>query len=82
MAPQTLARLAETTGRLPGRRSAVELAAPRLAFLSRSAEILERAVTRPKIPLYPRVSRQLQTMLEAALTAGSSPTRPQRMRPN
>jgi multiple sugar transport system substrate-binding protein len=73
VAPQTLARLAETTGRLPARRSAVELAAPRLPFVSQSAEILERAVTRPKIPLYPRVSRQLQTMLEAALTRRLAP---------
>lgn len=73
VAPETLARLAEATGRLPGRRSAVELAAPNLPFLSQSAEILERAVTRPKIPLYPRVSHQLQTMLEAALTGRLTP---------
>jgi multiple sugar transport system substrate-binding protein len=73
MAPQTLARLAEATGRLPGRRTAVELAAPRLPFVSQSAEILERAVTRPKIPLYPRVSRQLQSMLEAALIGRLAP---------
>jgi multiple sugar transport system substrate-binding protein len=73
VAPRTLAGLAEATGRLPGRRSAVELAAPRLPFLSQSAEILERAVTRPKIPLYPQVSRQLQSMLEAALTGRLSP---------
>ena len=68
VAAPTLARLAEATGRLPGRRSAVELAAPALSFVSQSAAILDAATTRPKIPLYPRVSRQLQTMLEAALT--------------
>jgi multiple sugar transport system substrate-binding protein len=71
--PATLARLAWATGRLPGRRSAVEIAAPALPFLSESAEILETAVTRPTIPLYPRVSLQLQTMLEAALTGRLSP---------
>jgi multiple sugar transport system substrate-binding protein len=73
VAPRTLAGLAETTGRLPGRRSAVELAAARLPFVSQSAEILEHAVTRPKIPLYPQVSRQLQSMLESALTGRLSP---------
>lgn len=30
-------------------------------------------MTRPKIPLYPRVSLQLQTMLEAALTGRLDP---------
>ena len=73
VAPRTLACLAEATGRLPGRRSSVELAAPRLPFVAQSAEILERAVTRPKIPLYPQVSRQLQSMLEATLTGRLAP---------
>jgi maltose-binding protein MalE len=44
------------------------VAAARLPFVSQSAEILERAVTRPQIPLYSQVSRQLQSMLEAVLT--------------
>ena len=73
VAPQALARLAQATGRVPARRSAVELAAPDLPFLSQSAEILGSAVTRPHIPLYPRVSKQLQTMLEAALTGRLEP---------
>ena len=51
----------------------MELAAPDLPFLSQSAEILGSAVTRPHIPLYPRVSQQLQTMLEAALTGRLDP---------
>ena len=73
VAPEALARLAHATGRVPARRSAVELAAPVLPFLSQSAEILGSAVTRPHIPLYPRVSKQLQTMLEAVLTGRLAP---------
>src|SRR6476620_7106538 len=71
--PEALARLAQATGRVPARRSAVELAAPGLPFLSQSAEILGSAVARPHIPLYPRVSQQLQTMLEATLTGPLEP---------
>jgi maltose-binding protein MalE len=33
----------------------------------------KRAVTRPQIPLYPQVSRQLQSMLEAVLTGRLAP---------
>ena len=73
VAPQALARVARSTGRLPGRRSAVELAAPHVPFVSASAELLQHAVVRPKIPLYPRVSTQLQAMLEATLTGRLDP---------
>jgi multiple sugar transport system substrate-binding protein len=73
VAPDALAQLGRATGRVPARRSAVELAAPDLPFLSQSAEILGRAVTRPTIPLYPRVSTQLQAMLEAVLTGRLGP---------
>jgi multiple sugar transport system substrate-binding protein len=73
VAPEALARLARETGRVPARRSAVRLASPDLGFLSQSAEILEHAVIRPTIPLYPRVSSQLQAMLEAALTGRLEP---------
>lgn len=68
VSPAALARAARATGRIPARRSAVALATPDQAFLSQTAEMLERAVTRPTTPLYPRVSAQLQTMLEAVLT--------------
>lgn len=68
VAPGALARVARTTGRIPARRSAVALATPDHRFLSQTAEMLERAVTRPTTPLYPRVSAQLQAMLEAVLT--------------
>ncbi len=73
VAPHALAQLARATGRVPARRSAVDLAGPDLRFLSQSAEILGQAVTRPKIPLYPRVSTQLQAMLEAVLTGRLGP---------
>jgi ABC-type glycerol-3-phosphate transport system substrate-binding protein/DNA-binding transcriptional regulator YhcF (GntR family) len=68
LAPDALAAIARTTGRIPARRSAIALAAPELGFLSQTSELLERAVIRPATPLYPRVSAQLQAMLEATLT--------------
>jgi ABC-type glycerol-3-phosphate transport system substrate-binding protein len=68
VAPGALARVAKATGRIPARRSAVSLARPDDRFLAQTAELLERAVTRPVTPLYPRVSAQLQAMLEAVLT--------------
>jgi multiple sugar transport system substrate-binding protein len=73
LAPEALARIASVTGRIPSRRSAVALAGPALPFLSQTAEMLEHAVTRPSTPLYPRVSAQLQGMLEAVLTGRLGP---------
>ncbi len=73
VAPDTLARISYTTGRIPPRRSAIALAAQDSQFVSLTAGILGRAVTRPATPLYPRVSAQLQTMLEAVLTGRLSP---------
>ncbi len=75
VAAKQLARIARATGRIPSRRSAVALAAPAFPFLSQTAEMLERAVTRPATPLYPRVSAQLQAMLEAVLTGRLGPAR-------
>jgi multiple sugar transport system substrate-binding protein len=66
--PQELARVSRATGRIPARRSAIALAEPNPPFLSQTAEMLESAAIRPATPLYPRVSAQLQAMLEAALT--------------
>jgi multiple sugar transport system substrate-binding protein len=66
--PEALARVGRTTGRIPARRSAIALAAPSPPFLSQTAAMLESAAIRPSTPLYPRVSAQLQAMLEAALT--------------
>lgn len=73
VAPEALARMARSTGRIPSRRSAVELAAPHLPFLAETADLLEHAVNRPSTPLYPRVSAQLQAMLEAVLTGRLGP---------
>ncbi|MBA2296285.1 MAG: extracellular solute-binding protein [Actinobacteria bacterium] len=73
VAPEALARIARATARIPSRRSAVALAAPDLAFLSQTADLLDHAVTRPSTPLYPRVSAQLQAMLEAVLTGRLGP---------
>ena len=73
VAPEALARIATATGRIPARRSAVALAAPPLAFLSQTADLLDHAVTRPTTPVYPRVSAQLQAMLEAVLTGRLGP---------
>ena len=73
VAPEALARIARATGRIPSRRSSVALAAPHLAFLSQTAALFDHAVTRPSTPLYPRVSAQLQAMLEAVLTGRLGP---------
>jgi ABC-type glycerol-3-phosphate transport system substrate-binding protein/DNA-binding transcriptional regulator YhcF (GntR family) len=73
VAPDALARMAQTTGRIPSRRSAVSLVSEELPFVAQTAEILERAVPRPWMPSYPRVSVQLQAMLEAVLTGRLSP---------
>lgn len=71
--PEALARVARSTGRIPSRRSAIELVVPDFPSLSQVAEILEQAVARPWVPSYSRVSVQLQTMLEAVLTGRLSP---------
>ena len=68
VSPEVLAGISRATGRIPPRRSAVELVAPELPFVERTATMLDSAVTRPATPLYPRVSAQLQSMLETVLT--------------
>jgi ABC-type glycerol-3-phosphate transport system substrate-binding protein/DNA-binding transcriptional regulator YhcF (GntR family) len=73
LAPESLAAIARTTGRIPARRSAIALASPDLGFLEQTADLLEHAVIRPATPLYPRVSAQLQAMLEAVLTGRLGP---------
>lgn len=73
LAPEALARIACATGRIPGRRSAVELASAELPYLDRTAAMLEHAVNRPWLPSYPRVSAQLGAMLEAVLTGRLGP---------
>ena len=73
VAPDVLVRLAAATGRIPPRRSAIALAAPTSPLVTLTAAILADAATRPATPLYPRVSAQLQAMLEAVLTRRLSP---------
>jgi multiple sugar transport system substrate-binding protein len=73
LAPDRLARVAAATGRIPARRSAVALAAPMLPFVAETAAMLDGAVTRPSTAVYPRVSLQLQEMLEAVLTRRLGP---------
>ncbi|MGH9243100.1 MAG: extracellular solute-binding protein [Acidimicrobiales bacterium] len=75
VAPEPLAAIGAATGRIPPRRSAVELAGPAMPFLVETALMLERAVTRPATPAYPRVSAQLQVMLEAVLTGRLTPAK-------
>jgi len=72
--PEILARFARSSGRTPSRRSAIDLAGPDVPFVSRTAELLEGATSRPWLPSYPRVSAQLQAMLEAVLTGRLGPT--------
>jgi hypothetical protein len=74
VAPEALAAAARRHGRVPSRRSALAIAAPELPFLADAGRMLERAVTRPWIPLYSRVSSQLQSMLEAVLVGRTGPT--------
>ena len=71
--PGLLARFARSSGRTPSRRSAIELVAPDVPFVSRTAELLETAASRPWLPSYPRVSAQLQAMLEGTLTGRLGP---------
>ena len=71
--PDALAGIARSTGRIPARRSAVRIAEADFTFLSQTAEMLERAVTRPATPSYARVSAQPQAMLEAVLTGRLGP---------
>jgi maltose-binding protein MalE len=73
VAPEALAGVARATGRIPARRSAVRVAEPGFSFVSETASMLERAVIRPSTPAYPRVSAQLQAMLEAVVTGRLGP---------
>lgn len=68
MSPDLLAHVGRITGRIPARRSAIALDEPSPPFLAQTAEMLESAAIRPMTPFYPRVSAQLQAMLEATLT--------------
>lgn len=73
VAPEALVEVAQATGRIPPRRTAVALASPRSPFVAQTSQILEQAITRPSTPLYPRVSAQLQAMLEDVLSGRMEP---------
>jgi ABC-type glycerol-3-phosphate transport system substrate-binding protein/DNA-binding transcriptional regulator YhcF (GntR family) len=61
------------TGRLPPRRSAFPVAADVLGGPTAALELLNHAVIRPVTADYPRVSAQLQVMLESVLTGRRTP---------
>jgi multiple sugar transport system substrate-binding protein len=73
VAPSALAEMSTSTGQLPSRRSAIALVAGSSPFLQETAAMLERATVRPVTASYPRVSAQLQSMLEAALVGRLQP---------
>jgi ABC-type glycerol-3-phosphate transport system substrate-binding protein/DNA-binding transcriptional regulator YhcF (GntR family) len=75
VAPDALARIAAAAGRVPPRRAAIALTQLEPAFVSMVVRTLDHAVTRPATPSYPRVSAQLQAMLEAVLTGRLGPER-------
>jgi multiple sugar transport system substrate-binding protein len=68
-----LAAMARATGQIPPRRSAVALVAGDAPLLSATAEMLRHAVVRPATPAYPRLSAQLQALVEAVLTRRLEP---------
>jgi multiple sugar transport system substrate-binding protein len=71
--PDALVDMSIATGQLPARRSAIADVASRSSFLGETAALLERATVRPSTPSYPRVSAQLQAMLESVLVGRLEP---------
>jgi multiple sugar transport system substrate-binding protein len=74
VAPEAVAAVGVATGRIPPRRSAVAIASASLPVIATTAAMLGRAVARPATPAYPRVSAQLQAMLEAVLVGRRTPS--------
>jgi multiple sugar transport system substrate-binding protein len=73
VAPSALMEMSIATGQLPARRSAIAVVGSRSSFLGDTAALLERATVRPSTPSYPRVSAQLQAMLESVLVGRLEP---------
>lgn len=67
------ADMSRATAQIPPRSSAVSLVAPDSQLVSASAAMLAGAAVRPATPSYPRVSTQLQVMLETVLTGTTTP---------
>jgi multiple sugar transport system substrate-binding protein len=70
---EALTAMSEQTGQLATRRSAVAEAARRSDFLQATAAMLDGAVVRPATRTYPRVSAQLQAMVEAVVVGRLEP---------
>jgi multiple sugar transport system substrate-binding protein len=75
VAPEALAASTAAVGRVPPRRAAIARTQLEPEFVSMVVRTLDGAVTRPATPFYPRVSAQLQAMLEAVLTGRLGPER-------
>ena len=71
--PEALAEAARTTAQIPPRGAAVRLVAHDYPLLADTAAMLPSAVLRPAIPTYPRISEQLQAMLESVLVGRRDP---------
>lgn len=70
---EALATMSLRTGQLASRRSASAAAAQASEFLEATGAMLESAVVRPATPTYPRVSAQLQSMVEAVVVGRLRP---------
>ncbi|MFE9691883.1 extracellular solute-binding protein [Micromonospora sp. NPDC005806] len=68
-----LARMSRVTWQIAPRRSAVDRTAASSPLLRATGPLLGQAVVRPMTAQYPRVSAQLQSMLEAVLTGRMEP---------
>ena len=68
-----LATMSTRTGQLASRRSAAAAAARDSKFLEATGAMLESAVVRPATATYPRVSAQLQSMVESVIVGRLDP---------
>jgi multiple sugar transport system substrate-binding protein len=66
-------RMAEATGQLPPRRSALARVVALSPFLADTAQLLDASVVRPSVRAYDRVSQQLQSMVEDVLAGRVAP---------
>lgn len=73
LAPEALVEMARETGQIPPRLRAATKVGPEIPFVADTVAMLTRAVVRPATSSYPRVSSQLQGMLEGVLTGRFGP---------
>ena len=69
-----LAEMSRNTWQIAPRRSAIDLAATHEPFLQTTGSMLDAAMVRPATAGYPRVSAQIQAMLEAVILHQLTPT--------